>query len=380
MATESDQLNLKQPDQVRSKEVSGLVTNGEMNGCSGSNSIEASTPVNNSDQRTDQEESVNCDLTKTEDNLIDLDSPISDTFNAFLSCRLIERARERNRNTDAVNKELNSNSLQGEDNNSVDQNMHVSHTESGYLTDSVTSNSTIGNERHESLSSGSDRTPCLEQAPSETDVLLRHSSCKEGSTVCNNCIAGSSGDDCDKSRPTSTSSAKAFDLINALDNLKELKDLDLGTDVKLKTGPRKLIDLDNIFAKCDSNEIQPGPERLSQCDSNEVQPRPESLLLPRPLQSSERPHSKSDAGSAVPAHVFEEERMERKRSKSSGFPIPRVKEGVDISDEGLSKSLPHGMIMRKGDMIEFIADDLQEMIRRSSPMSKTGTYQLHSSR
>ncbi|ESO87105.1 hypothetical protein LOTGIDRAFT_86499, partial [Lottia gigantea] len=32
-----------------------------------------------------------------------------------------------------------------------------------------------------------------------------------------------------------------------------------------------------------------------------------------------------------------------------------------------------GTILRKGELIEFVADDLQEKIRRSSPMSKTGS-------
>ena len=304
----------------------------------------------NTEQINEENISSNGENDKTDENLIDFESPGSDTFNAFLSCRLIERATAlRNAAEEAS---YSASIVQnGGENRVGDQTMHVSHTESGYLTESVTSSSTVGHDRLESVSSEGDRTPC-DNKTVQNDTFCS----KDGDPACNSCGAEGFPGDCDKRRTNSSSSAKAFDLINALDNL---KDLDLGTDVRLKTktSPVKLIDLDEIFVKCEPNDGQS---------------RPESLSLPKPLRSNERPHSKSDAGSAIPAYVQEEDRVERKRSKSSGFPIPRVKEGVDISDDGLSKSLPHGIITRKGDMIEFVADDLQEMIRRSSPMSKTG--------
>lgn len=357
-AEESNLLDLETKAQHKTSGSGQVITNGVAGGYSESINAEAIKQESNGEQGTEENGSVNGNNIKTEENLIDLDTPVADTFNAFLRCRLIERASAlRNADADSVmNKDTSSNCLDaGVDSRVVDENMHVSHTESGYLTDSVTSSSTVGHERHESVSSESDRTPCGEKSSLQIDNNSALSGNKDGVPVCNNCSAVSANDECDKARTSSTGSTKALDLINALDNLKEL---DLGSDVRLKTGPRKLIDLDEIFVKCDTSEGQP---------------RPESLSLPRPLHSNERPHSKSDVGSVIPAHIYEEDRIERKRSKSSGFPIPRVKEGVDISDEGLSKSLPHGMIMRKGDMIEFIADDLQEKIRRSSPMSKTAS-------
>ena len=352
MAAESNQLDLGIPEQFDTKETNKFSQNGEPKNFSDVKDVSNGTVnhVNNPEQRTEQERpTLNGDHDKTEENLIDLDSPGSDNFNAFLRCRLIERAK---------NKESCTSSVKDGDCNSITQSMHASHTESGYLTESVTSCSTVGNERTESVSSEGDRTPCIEQIPSESDGMLRNSSCKDCSCVSNNSIPSSAN--CDKSRPTSSSSAKALELISALDNLDDLKDLDLGSEVKLKTGPRKLIDLDQIFVKCDSNELQA---------------RPESLSLPQPLQASERPHSKSDVGwsPSEASCSYKDDKNERKRSKSSGFPIPRVKEGADITGDGLSKSLPHGKIVRKGEMIEYVADDLQEMIRRSSPMSKTGT-------
>lgn len=354
MATGSDLHNLEANENIKD---SPLLSNGVAGGCLQTKTTEDIRQEINGEQRTEESSSVNSDSVKTDENLIDLDTPVADNFNAFLRCRLIERASAlRKADTDSVmNKDASSNFLPvGKDSRVGDQSMNLSHTESGYLTDSVTSSSTVGNERHESLSSESDRTPCGERASLQMDNST-HSNITDGVFACNSCIGASAADDCDKPRTNSTGSTKALDLINALDNLKELE---LGDDVRLKTGPRKLIDLDEIFVKCDASDIQT---------------RPESLSLSKQMQYYERPHSKSDAGSAIPAHVCEEDRVERKRSKSSGFPIPRVKEGVDISDEGLSKSLPHGMIMRKGDMIEFVADDLQEKIRRSSPMSKTAS-------
>lgn len=349
-------------DQLKTHGSTQLIANGVAEGF-----LELSNGVNSEhDQNTEQNEdstSVNGEIDKTDENLIDLDTPSSDNFNAFLSCRLIERANALRSaaGEHSENKDSGKRSIQdGCGNRPDDQSMQASHTESGYLTESVTSSSTVGHDRLESLSSEGDRTPCDSRDLEDYDKST-HSTAKDSVFLCNNCGAEDFRDKHEKPRTNSTNSSKALDLISALDNLKELdlKELDLGSDVRLKTGPVKLIDLDGIFVKCESGD------GFS---------RPESLSLSRPSQSARRPHSKSDASSVIPAHVHEEDRVDRKRSKSSGFPIPRVKEGVDISDEGLSKSLPHGMITRKGDMIEFVADDLQEMIRRSSPMSKTGNF------
>ncbi|KAK3612061.1 hypothetical protein CHS0354_021749 [Potamilus streckersoni] len=106
-------------------------------------------------------------------------------------------------------------------------------------------------------------------------------------------------------------------------------------------------------------------------------PRPDSLLLPKSLQIYEQP--KESSVQSLAKEVKTRKSHDRQRSQSSAIPISRNKERVDISEENLSRSLPHGMIMRKGDMIEFIADDLQEMIRRSSPRSRTESSGLSSS-
>ena len=345
MASEPD---LEQPtvEHHKTQDKDSIMENGGNNGVEVTKSKTIKI-CQNLEQNSEENILTNGENDTTDENLIELDSPGSDTFNAFLSCRLIERATALRNAADEAS--CSANVQNYGDNRLSDQSMHSSHAESGYLTESVASTSTLGCDRLESVSSEGDRTPC-DNRTVQNDLF----SSRDGVAGCGSCGAEGFSGSCDKPRTDSTSSAKAFDLINALDNL---KDLDLGTDVRFKSNatPVKLIDLDEIFVKCDSSSGQS---------------RPESLSLPKPPRSTERPHSKSDASSAIPEQV--EETRERKRSKSSGFPIPRVKEGVDITDDGLSKSLPHGIVTRKGDMIEFVADDLQEMIKRSSPMSKTG--------
>ncbi|KAL3852578.1 hypothetical protein ACJMK2_016198 [Sinanodonta woodiana] len=112
-------------------------------------------------------------------------------------------------------------------------------------------------------------------------------------------------------------------------------------------------------------------------ENSDFIPRPDNLLLPKSLQNYEQLEDSPVQSCAK--EVKTKKPHDRQRSQSSAIPISRNKEGVDVSEENLSRSLPHGMITRKGDMIEFIADDLQEMIRRSSPRSRTDSSGLSSS-
>ena len=101
----------------------------------------------------------------------------------------------------------------------------------------------------------------------------------------------------------------------------------------------------------------------AQQSNGDIVQRPGSLSLPRPLQHKEKRRSRSDA----------HDRMFR--SVTGAVDIPeKDSELRNIEETMLSKSMPHGTIInRQGDMFEFVADDLQEKIRRSSPLTKTGT-------
>ncbi|XP_060592458.1 uncharacterized protein LOC132747153, partial [Ruditapes philippinarum] len=130
---------------------------------------------------------------------------------------------------------------------------------------------------------------------------------------------------------------------------------------------------------CDTNDLMSIDNIIA---TNFAPPRPESLLM----QSGTRGRSQSEVCETyidkfnLPCDS-DIKADSRKRNKSSGFPIPRQKEGVMISEDMLSKSLPHGKVVKSDSgLIEFIADDLQEKIRRSSPMSKTASSDVSSRR
>lgn len=93
--------------------------------------------------------------------------------------------------------------------------------------------------------------------------------------------------------------------------------------------------------------------------------RPESLSLPKPIQTIEKEHNKFH--SVNKNHMVDRNDLSQKISQ----PIDIQELGAHFINEtsSLSSSLPHGTIMRKGDMIQFVADDLQEKIKQSSPMS-----------
>ena len=105
--------------------------------------------------------------------------------------------------------------------------------------------------------------------------------------------------------------------------------------------------------------------------------RPESLSLPRPLQYYERNRSTSEPqqggrGQAQAVRAEASGGHQRTRSEAIDIHGVRVRGDLGYGDDLMSTSLPHGTILRKGDMIEFVADDLTEKIKRSSPMSRAG--------
>lgn len=101
--------------------------------------------------------------------------------------------------------------------------------------------------------------------------------------------------------------------------------------------------------------------------------RPESLSLPRPLQYFERKRSSTGSeaqqGSNQRGGLNGGHQRSRSEAMDIGYAGRRLKGDLGCGDDVMSTSLPHGTILRKGDMIEFVADDLTEKIKRSSPMS-----------
>lgn len=120
------------------------------------------------------------------------------------------------------------------------------------------------------------------------------------------------------------------------------------------------------------------PEKLAtEGESNGNIARPDSLSLPKPLQQYERKRDQSDGQKLVSyignsGNNISEWRSCRSASTTEEIPIRKDPEFENIEETMLSKSMPQGTIVRKGEMIEFMADDLQEKIRRSSPLTKTG--------
>lgn len=97
--------------------------------------------------------------------------------------------------------------------------------------------------------------------------------------------------------------------------------------------------------------------------SAEELPRPESLNLSRSLQHYEKKRSQSD-GVAIECY-------NNLANMPSGKKDP---EFDNIEETMLSKSMPQGVVIKKGELFEFVADDLQEKIRQSSPLPKTGIF------
>ena len=121
-------------------------------------------------------------------------------------------------------------------------------------------------------------------------------------------------------------------------------------------------------------------ERLQDADEEFI-PRPDSLVLPKPKKDKRNKKEKSNLAEYVNDNVdsIQEWRSYRcRKSSSTAMVIPTRTESEfqQIEETHLSKSMPQGNLLRKGEMIEFVADDLQEMIRHSSPHAKTGNILL----
>ncbi|XP_055882194.1 uncharacterized protein LOC106075863 [Biomphalaria glabrata] len=98
--------------------------------------------------------------------------------------------------------------------------------------------------------------------------------------------------------------------------------------------------------------------------------RPESLPLPIPSHNDKQEQSRSNyVNQAHGQNYIDDEDSELLASATTSKPIPiRAQANTEICAL-LSSSLPQGTITRKGDMIQFVADNLQEKIKQSSPMS-----------
>lgn len=92
--------------------------------------------------------------------------------------------------------------------------------------------------------------------------------------------------------------------------------------------------------------------RACKLDFHQQKLDPHSLSLPVPIQNNEH----------------------KKRHCSVEDP---TLDALSSADSDLSRSLPHGIIVQKGDMIEFIADNLVEKIKRSSSLSMADSSSLH---
>ncbi|XP_041377992.1 uncharacterized protein LOC121390273 [Gigantopelta aegis] len=135
--------------------------------------------------------------------------------------------------------------------------------------------------------------------------------------------------------------------------------------------------------KCDSRSGNIGQDQFGSTDDNfESDPnsamvgaacvRPVSLSLVNSVQSHNRNRSKSDDLVKV---KDKKQTVRKEWIQSDTIEIQASRHQADAfnSEDFLSKSLPKGMIMRKGDLIEFVASDLEDKIRHSSPISLTGS-------
>lgn len=256
--------------------------------------------------------------------------------------------------------------------------MNVSHTESGYLTDSVISrDKDCAHNSEGSNNSEQDITPCAENlitfSTSSSNTVSSDTSPVSPDQNASLGTDSSASYHTDKASGDSDQSSTAQDdhegQVNKIYNecteiinkTARMEQLDSLAKINLKC---KREDIDDIFA------------------TNFAPVRPESLVF-QGETSGVRGRSQSDVLESLTEknHFHGDHSDSRKRSKSSGFPIPKQKEGVVISEDLLSKSLPHGKVVKSDSgLIEFIADDLQEKIRMSSPMSKTESSEVSSRR
>uniref|UniRef100_A0A0B6ZD17 BLOC-1-related complex subunit 6 C-terminal helix domain-containing protein n=1 Tax=Arion vulgaris TaxID=1028688 RepID=A0A0B6ZD17_9EUPU len=132
----------------------------------------------------------------------------------------------------------------------------------------------------------------------------------------------------------------------------------------------------------ESQQINQGAY-VSSRDHHEVIPefsnvsRPESLSLSHPLQETEQGKKKSDSYSKTHTNSknsIDSDMKIKDTSKTGKQEKFQDQDAYHVDpDVCLSQNLPQGTITRKGDMIQFVADDLMEKIKKSSPMSHADT-------
>lgn len=113
-------------------------------------------------------------------------------------------------------------------------------------------------------------------------------------------------------------------------------------------------------------------EAIPECNNAS---RPESLSLSCSRQDIDQERSRASFKSKK--HASGKRQTEpNTRAKSSMKADHESSQDEDAShvesDVCLPQNLPQGTITRKGDMIQFVADDLVEKIKKSSPMSHAG--------
>lgn len=126
--------------------------------------------------------------------------------------------------------------------------------------------------------------------------------------------------------------------------------------------PVEAEELENDAMERENHDtVREGEDRGERGGSTEELSRPESLNLPRSLQHYEKKRSQSD-GVAIECY-----------NNLANVPAGKKDPEFDnIEETMLSKSMPQGVVIKKGELFEFVADDLQEKIRQSSPLPKTG--------
>lgn len=161
-------------------------------------------------------------------------------------------------------------------------------------------------------------------------------------------------------------------------NSGEEVDSNEGKQTAMSSEERSLTTDDSLSV--DSHEIIPDVFSATTAAA----PRPESLSLPRPLQHFERNRSSSepqqDQGRAQAVRAEASGGHQRTRSEAIDIHTVRVRGDLSYGDDIMSRSLPHGTLTRKGVLVEFVADDLTEKIKRSSPMSGADSSSMGSRR
>lgn len=117
---------------------------------------------------------------------------------------------------------------------------------------------------------------------------------------------------------------------------------------------------------------------VSSGDDHEVIPesssasRPGSLSLSQPLLGAEKQLNRPEPSSKMCTNVKDKCESDTGTKGSPDVGRPEVIQPQDIAKICLSQNLPQGTITRKGDMIQFVADDFMQKIKQSSPLSHAG--------